>query len=263
MTKRYYKCEETHQTVKGVKLKRCTKCRRWKELSDFNKDRARKDGLKVYCKRCNNAYALKRYRQNKKPVRDYLRYEERHRVIRGIREKLCSYCKKWKYYSEFYKNRSSKYGLSCRCKECERERVGYKNKGSKKYLRFEDRHRTIKGTKEKFCRKCGKWKNESEFHKNRSSKDGLNSSCKECSLKATSKPYKPKKQSVRRNLRYEDRHRIVNGIRQKYCRKCRKWKSEHKFYRDKSKKDGLMDQCQKCSYKPVKKSRKKRSAVKN
>jgi len=263
MTKKYYKCEETHQTVNGIKLKRCTKCKRWKEISEFCKDRARKDGLKIYCNSCNNAYALKSYRKNKRPVRDYLRYGDRHRVIRGFKEKLCSRCKQWKFYSEFYKNSRTKDVLSLSCKECERKRTENKRKSDRKYLRHEDRHRIVKGIKQKLCTKCSKWKVESEFHKDRSSKDGINSSCKECSYKATGKPCKPKKKIVRKNLRYEDRHRVVNGVKQKYCRKCKKWKSEHKFYRDKSKKDGLKDQCQKCSYKPAKKSRKKRSNVKS
>jgi hypothetical protein len=246
MTKRYYKCEETHRTVNGVKLKRCTKCKRWKQVREFNKDRARKDGLKVYCKSCNIAYATKLYRHNKKPVRDYLRYEERHRVIRGIKEKLCSRCKKWKYHSEFYKNRRSKDGLSSRCKDCERERIGYKNKSSKTYLRFEDRHRVVNGIKEKFCRKCDKWKNESEFYRNKSTKDGLDGRCKECSHEAARKSLKPKKKRMRRNLRFEERHRVVGGVRQKYCRHCKRWKNEDTFYKDKSKKDGLIELCKEC-----------------
>ena len=326
MTKRYYKCAETHQTVNGIELKRCTKCKRWKEVSEFNKDRARKDGLRIYCKSCNYSYFLKHRRKNKKPIRAYLRYEDRHRVIRGFKEKLCSRCKQWKYYSEFHKNSRTKDGLSGWCKKCEKKSTGYKRKSDRKYIRYEDRHRVVNGQKEKlcskcekwkaenqfvrdrsnrdglgawcracsyktngkshrlkksmrrnlryeerhrvingvkqkYCRQCKRWKPENEFYKNRSSKDGLNSSCKECSCKATIKPYKAKK-SVERNMRYENRHRVVNGIRQKYCRKCKNWKSEHEFYRDKSKKDGLMEQCQKCSYKPVKKSRKKRPAVK-
>lgn len=253
MAKRYYKCEETHQTVKGVKLKRCTKCKRWKEVSEFCKDRARKDGLKIYCNSCSNAYALKSHRKNKKSVRDYLRYEERHRVIRGFKEKLCSRCKQWKYYSDFYKNNRSNDGLSVSCKECERKRTEHKRKSDKKYLRYEYRHRIIKGIRQKLCTKCCKWKAEGDFYKNISNRDGLNNWCKGCSHKATSKSNNPKKKTVRKNLRYEDYHRIVNGVKQKYCRKCRQWKNESQFYRDKSKKDGLMAQCQKCSYKPVKK----------
>ena len=265
MTKRYYKYEETHRTVKGRKQKRCTKCKRWKEESEFCKNRARKDGLKIYCKGCNNAYSLRRRRKNRKgkKARVYLRFEDRHRVIRGLKEKLCSRCKKWKYYSDFHKNRRSKDGLSLGCKECESKRYERIKKGARKYLRFEDRHRVVKGIKEKFCRKCSKWKKESEYYTHRSNKDGLSVRCKKCSYEATGKPYKPKIKSVRRNLRYEDRHRVINGVNQKYCRRCKKWKNEYKFYRDKSKKDGLKDRCQKCSYKPVKKSRKRRPAVKN
>lgn len=246
MTKRYYKCEETHRTVKGLKLKRCTKCKRWKEESEFNKDRARKDGLKIYCKGCNNAYALKRLRKNKKSVRDYLRYEDRHRVIHGFKEKLCSRCKKWKYYSEFYKNRRSKDGLSFGCKECEKKRSGYERKGARQYLRFEERHRLVNGLKEKLCSKCGTWRGEGKFTKDRSSKDGLAGWCKECSHQAAKKSLKPKRKRTRRNLRYEDRHRIVNGVKQKFCRKCYKWKNESQFYVDRSKKDGLSDRCKEC-----------------
>jgi len=199
MTKRYYKCEETHQTFNGVKHKRCTKCMRWKEESEFCKDRARKDGLKIYCKGCNNAYLLRHLRKNRKgkKTRVYLRYEDRHREIRGFKEKLCSHCKKWKYYSEFHKNSRSKDGLKLWCKEC----------GRKRYERI--------------------------------------------------------REAGRRNLRYEDCHRVVNGVKQKYCRKCKKWKNENEFNKNRSGKDGLMGRCKKCLYKPAEKSRKKRSAVKN
>jgi len=189
MTKRYYKCEETHQTFNGVKHKRCTKCKRWKEESEFCKDRARKDGLKIYCKGCNNAYSLRRRRKNRKgkKARVYLRFEDRHRVIRGFKEKLCSRCKKWKYYSEFYRYRQSKDGLSLWCKECGSKRYERIRKGARKYLRFEDRHRVVNGIKEKLCRKCSKWKAESDFYKNKSSRDGLNERCKKCSYKAAKK----------------------------------------------------------------------------
>lgn len=199
MTKKYYKCEETHQTFNGVKHKRCTKCQRWKEETEFCKDRARKDGLRIYCKGCNNAYVLKHSRRNRKgkKARVYLRFEDRHREIRGFKEKLCSHCKKWKYQSEFHKNSRSKDGLKLWCKEC----------GSKDYERI--------------------------------------------------------RKTERRNLRYEDRHRVVNGVKEKLCRNCRKWKSESGFYQDRSGKDGLMGRCKECKYKPVKRSRKRRSAVKN
>jgi hypothetical protein len=248
MTKRYYKCEETRRTVKGIKLKRCTKCKRWKEISEFCKDSARKDGLRIYCKSCNKTYALKRYRKIKKSIRDYLRYEDRHRVIRGFKEKLCSRCKQWKYYSEFHKHRRSKDGLSFQCKDCLRERSKNKRKGVRRYLRFEERHQIVKGIKQKLCRKCGKWKAESQFVRDRSSRDGLTGCCRDCLYKTTGKSLDPKRKSVRRNLRYEERHRVVNGVRQKYCRKCKRWKYENEFYKNRLTRDGLNDRCKECSY---------------
>jgi len=191
MTKKYYKCEETHDTFNGVKHKRCTKCQRWKEESEFSKDRARKDGLKIYCKGCNNTYALKHRRKNRKgkKTRVYLRLEDRHRVIRGFKEKLCSRCKKWKYYSGFHNNQRMKDGLSLWCKECGSNRYE-RVEGARKYLRYEDRHRTIKRIKQKLCTKCSNWKKETEFCKDRSSKDGFMGQCKKCSYKPVKKSHK-------------------------------------------------------------------------
>ncbi len=190
MAKRYYSYEETHHTFKGVKQKRCTKCKRWKEENEFGKDRARKDGLKIYCKGCNKAYALKLRRKNGKAVREYLSYEDRHRTIRGFKEKLCSRCKQWKYESEFYKNGRSKDGLSFCCKECQSKRLERNRKGGRRYLRHEERHRVVKGAKEKLCSKCRKWKKESDYYTHRSNKDGLMGRCKKCSYKAANKSAK-------------------------------------------------------------------------
>jgi len=267
MTKKYYKCEETHQTFNGVKHKRCTKCKRWKEESEFCKDRARKDGLRIYCNGCNNAYVLRHSRRNRKgkKARVYLRFEDRHRVIRGFKEKLCSHCKKWKYQSEFHRYRPSKDGLSFWCKECVRKSYERIRKTDRRNLRYEDRHRVVNGVKEKLCRNCRKWKSETGFYKDRSQKDDLKDRCTKCTYKATKKTCKPKskKKGARRNLRYEDRHRVIDGVKQKYCCKCKRWKNNTGFYKDSLRKDGLKSQCKKCSYKPVKRSHKRRSAVRN
>ncbi|HCO95942.1 MAG TPA: hypothetical protein DIU00_18725 [Phycisphaerales bacterium] len=193
MTKRYYKCEETHHTFNGVKQKRCTKCKKWKDESEFGKDRARKDGLKIYCKGCNKAYALKRRRKIKKAVREYFRYEDRHRVIRGVKEKLCSSCKQWKYESQFYRNRRLKDGLELQCKECDSKRYERNRKAGRRNLRYEDRHRVVNGIKQKFCRKCKRWKSESEFYKGRSKRDGLMDRCKKCSYKAANRSRKARR----------------------------------------------------------------------
>lgn len=50
----------------------------------------------------------------------------------------------------------------------------------RKRFRCDERYRVVKGTDEKLCRKCRKWKDESQFCRNRSSKDGLAGWCRKC-----------------------------------------------------------------------------------
>jgi hypothetical protein len=187
MAKRRYSYEERHRTVNGVKLKRCTKCKRWKKESEFRKDRTRKDGLRIYCKACDSASARKRYQKNgksRKAVRDYLRYEERHRTVRGSREKLCSRCKKWKTEDDFSRHSKSRDGLSFSCKECDRKRYEPNRKTGRRYLRYEERHRVVDGVKQKRCSTCKRWKARSDFYKDSRYKDGLEGRCKKCMGKA-------------------------------------------------------------------------------
>ncbi len=129
MTKRYYKYKETHRTIKGVKQKRCPKCKKWKDESKFGKNRTRTDGLRYWCKDCERAYTRKRYKKEGKGLKQYYRYEECHRVVDGVKQSRCSRCKKWKAESEFYKSRSCKDGLQVRCKACSNKAT---NKSRKK-----------------------------------------------------------------------------------------------------------------------------------
>ncbi len=265
MTKRYYKYKEIHRTVFGRKQKYCSKCKKWKSESKFGIDRAKRDGFKMACRECDRAYArvLLRKLRNGKKARIYLRFEERHKIVRGVRQKLCCLCKQWKDESLYYKNCVLKDGLSLSCKDCDkknaRKRFEHKGKSVRKYLRYEQRHRVVNGVKQKCCTKCRRWKKESAYYKNSAEKDNLSARCMNCTYKATNKSYEPDRKVVRRNLRYEDRHRVVNGVKQKFCRMCKTWKCEDEFYNNRLRKGGLDNRCKKCSYKPVKKSRKRRS----
>jgi hypothetical protein len=182
--RKYYRYKDSHRTVRGVKQKRCTMCERWKPESDFHVDRARTDGLKIRCKKCSSIYDRELKRKRAKKSRKYLTYKERHRLFRGVKQKLCSCCEEWKGENSFYKQRGKRDGLSDRCKEClnTRARERYQPKEGR-YLRYEERHRTINGVRKKLCRKCRKWKKDSEFYKDRSEKDGLSKQCKKCTYK--------------------------------------------------------------------------------
>ena len=63
-------------------------------------------------------------------------------------------------------------------------------------LKYEESHRVLGQVKQKLCRKCEKWKAESEFHKNKSCKDGLARWCKECKAKAA-KDYRKRRKAMK------------------------------------------------------------------
>lgn len=46
--------EEGHRTVHDVKQKRCTRCKQWKDETQFYRSRRSKDGLKSQCKKCSS-----------------------------------------------------------------------------------------------------------------------------------------------------------------------------------------------------------------
>lgn len=53
-----------------------------------------------------------------KPSRQAGTYEDIHRVVDDVKQKLCRKCNEWKPESEFHKNTSSKDGLAGICKAC-------------------------------------------------------------------------------------------------------------------------------------------------
>jgi hypothetical protein len=64
--------------------------------------------------------------------------------------------------------------------------------------KYDDIHRVADGVKQKLCRKCKEWKQESEFHKNASCKDGLAGMCKVCKAKAA-RQYRERQRAEKRN----------------------------------------------------------------
>jgi hypothetical protein len=65
---------------------------------------------------------------------------------------------------------------------------------------------------------------------------------------------------LKKRFRYDECHRVVNGVREKLCRKCRKWNGESQFSKNRSSKDGLVGWCKKCLSAAHKK---RRSSAKN
>ena len=101
----------------------------------------------------------------------------------------------------------------------------------------------------KRCTKCGKLKDKSEFGKEKRIKNGLMSWCKQCEQQYQRVYYLRTRKVTRRNFKYEESHRVSGGVKQKRCRKCRRWKARSEFHRDSNNKDGIRVECKKCANK--------------
>lgn len=60
-------------------------------------------------------------RIKRKPPKRSKKYEDFHRVVDDVKQKLCRKCNEWKPESKFHKNASSKDGLAGTCKTCKAE----------------------------------------------------------------------------------------------------------------------------------------------
>lgn len=82
-------------------MKKCSKCKIEKELSDFNKNKVRKDGLQSYCKGCKKEYKGQWYKANKEKITEY---------IQDNKEYYKEYSKKWRQANkEKIKERDKQY----------------------------------------------------------------------------------------------------------------------------------------------------------
>lgn len=96
-----------------MKTKVCTKCNKYKKLSDFNKSR--------WCKQCIKAYHQQRYKnrpevkQRKKQTRLAVQKVEK---LFKLNLKVCTKCDEQKNLLKFHKNKRCKGGLNHRCHDC-------------------------------------------------------------------------------------------------------------------------------------------------
>ncbi len=115
----------------------------------------------------------------------------------------------------------------------------------------------------KLCTKCKKLKSKSEFGKKLKHTDGLRYRCKDCARAYMREKYKKEGKGLKQYYRHEECHRVVDGMKQKRCRRCKSWKTESDFYKKHRNKDGLAVWCKECSEKAIKKARKKRLEIHN
>lgn len=63
-----------------VRSKRCSKCKKWKSLFEFSKDKSTKDGLRSPCRKCVSIYDKKHHQ-----TKAYKKWRKKHRHIHKIR----------------------------------------------------------------------------------------------------------------------------------------------------------------------------------
>lgn len=104
----------------------------------------------------------------------------------------------------------------------------------------------------KVCKDCGEEKPASEFSRNKSHKDGLQSYCKPCEA-ARSAEYRAthKEEIAARNAEYRKaRNKAYADVvvpETKVCRDCGEEKPASEFYANKENKDGLGPYCKPCN----------------
>lgn len=205
------------------KEKECQRCHQFKPLSEFSKNKNKKDGYSYLCKECT-AKRLKKY--TKKWA------EERTQRKDISTEKECHGCHQVKPITEFSQYMGSKDGFDHLCKECKAK------KQKEHILRWEkERAKRIDLPKEKECKSCHKIKPISEFGKDKHRKDGLYHVCKECK----------NKRHQRLIQRWEKkRSQKVDIPDEKTCIKCQRVLPVSQFTKSINYKDGLDNICKEC-----------------
>lgn len=97
--------ETVYNVVKKFpfEVKLCSQCKKEKPVSDFGKDKYRKDGLSYRCKECA-----------KKSSKTYYR-----KKVKRPTHKTCTKCGMTKPMDSFSNAKNGKWGHSAQCKECD------------------------------------------------------------------------------------------------------------------------------------------------
>lgn len=224
------------------KEKECHKCHQFKPLTEFSRDKNKKDGYTYLCKECAA-----------KELKDYIKKwaEERAHNKNILYEKKCHRCHQVKPISEFSKYIGSKDGFDRLCKECKAEK---QKEHITKWKKI--RHYWINFPKEKECKSCHKIKPISEFVKDKHRKDGFHHICKEC------------KGKLHQGLVYkweQERSQRTDLPDEKKCAKCNRVLPVSQFTKSINSKDGFENYCRECQFQRRKENKKrwKKSNLRN
>jgi len=97
-------------------MKKCSKCKILKNQSCFGKDKQKKDGLASQCNKCRSSYAKRKWKKNKKSLKERLKHLRENEV--SPTQRVCRECKIDLPIDNFHKNRSYPGGHIYVCKTC-------------------------------------------------------------------------------------------------------------------------------------------------
>ena len=150
-------------------MKKCTKCKIEKELTEFNKKKEAKDGLIGYCKYCLKEYRKKYYQANKERIKEYQKANKEH-----IKEQVKEYYQANKerideYIKEYHKERIKVDPLfKMKVNLRRRTSIAFKNKGYNKSTKTQEMlgvdWEVCKAHIEKQFTKGMTWDNQGEWH---------------------------------------------------------------------------------------------------
>lgn len=179
-------------------MKKCTKCKINKSLTEFQIRYDYPDRYQSWCKTCHYELQKKyrklpKYKTIHKEYQSRKREEYKHITIENIPEKItCSICKKDKKLDEFIKDKGSKYGVDKRCKICNRARdliLINKPAIKKRRSRYIKKYMSMKKNKERANRLSKiKYKHNTAFSLSRRMSSSINESLR---LRQGSKNNKP------------------------------------------------------------------------
>ena len=164
-------CQENN-----VELKKCSKCNKEKNITEFNLHKWNNSGRRGFCKDCGLEYSKEYYLKNPKP-----------KTIKYIPQegfKKCSKCGLEKELFNFSLLHSNKDGLKTKCKNCIKE---YRDSNSEKTKYYRDKYSIL--NKEKVLESKNQYANKnkeiinikkSEYRKN--NREKINKQRKERSI---------------------------------------------------------------------------------
>jgi Recombination endonuclease VII len=109
-------------------IKRCSRCKKSKDRSEFSRSGRSKDGLQPWCRTCYAAYQRdaghnKRLQEAYKKKHDDAFYQL---AFSELRLKFCAGCGQAKSIKEFYKKRSGSDGFASYCRPCDVQNTGHR-----------------------------------------------------------------------------------------------------------------------------------------